>query len=184
MGLAVVYGILFRHHADINVESSPGHGAIFTFKFNPSQTKTLEQNLPPKNDEFKSLSILLVDDDANLLDVVGDMIDFMGYKYEKADGGKIALQLLASQKYDLVITDLGMPEVGGWDVAKFCRDHHAGMPVILISGWGAQLNAEEALSRVDAILSKPFQLDELKDTIETVVARIGGLPRQKISINS
>ncbi|OGC89810.1 MAG: hypothetical protein A2W25_02915 [candidate division Zixibacteria bacterium RBG_16_53_22] len=171
MGLAVVYGILFRHQADIHVDSSPDQGAVFTFRFNPSRGRANNNQAAPKADGPGSLSILLVDDDKNLLDVVGDMLEFMGFGHEKADGGKRALQLLQEKRYDLVVTDLGMPEIGGWDVARFCRENYPGMPVILISGWGAQLNNEEALSRVDAILPKPFQLEEIRETITAVMSK-------------
>lgn len=170
MGLAVVYGILFRHQADIGVESSPGNGAAFTFKFSLTND-TAETSTPlPKPNIHKCLSILLVDDDVNLLEVVGDMMDFLGHTCTKAEGGKEALKILEDEKFDLVITDLGMPEVGGWDVARYCRERHPGMPVLLISGWGAQLDNDEALQKVDAILPKPFQMDEIKETIEKVMA--------------
>jgi signal transduction histidine kinase/CheY-like chemotaxis protein len=174
MGLAVVYGILFRHQADINVDSTPGKGAVFTFKFNPSQFKSADQTARLKVMEPKSLTILLVDDDINLLNVVSDMLDFLGFCCVKAEGGRVGLIQLRERHFDLVITDLGMPEIGGWDIARFCRENCPGMPVILISGWGAQLNNEDALSRVDAVLPKPFQIDELKETIEIVMAKAGG----------
>lgn len=175
MGLAVVYGILFRHQSDISVDSSPGKGATFTFKFNAGQLdyeddRPLESAMQPA-----CLSVLLVDDDINLIEVVGDMIEFIGHNCRKAEGGKEALKALAADDFDLVITDLGMPEVGGWEVAGFCRDRHPGTPIILISGWGAQLDSEEALRKVDAILPKPFQLDELKATIEMVMSSSHGL---------
>ena len=170
MGLAVVYGILFRHQADIAVESSPGKGAVFTFKFNPSQQTPVEIRPQAAPGRTRALSILLVDDDSSLLEVVSDMIEFLDHKCFKVDSGKAALQILRNKEFDLVITDLGMPEVGGWDVAKFCREHHPGIPVILISGWGAQLDSQDALSKVDAVLPKPFQMDELKESIEKVMA--------------
>jgi len=168
MGLAVVYGILFRHQADIGVESSPGNGAVFTFKLKVSREIPQGQPESEKVEEPKALSILLVDDDANLLDVVGDMLEFMGHKCQKADGGKAALKAIDEGQFDLVITDLGMPEVSGWDVARSCREHRRNMPVILISGWGAQLDGE-ASRKVDAVLPKPFQMDELKETIDKVM---------------
>ncbi len=85
-------------------------------------------------------------------------------------------------EYDVVITDLGMPEVGGWEVARFARDHYRNTPVILISGWGAQLDGEDAARRVDAVLPKPFQLDELRDTIEKVVYHANKLAAKPSSI--
>jgi CheY-like chemotaxis protein len=101
---------------------------------------------------------------------MGDMMDYLGHQCTKAEGGKEALTILENKRFDLVITDLGMPEVGGWDVARFCREHHPGMPVLLVSGWGAQLDSDEALQKVDAILPKPFQMGEIKETIEKVMA--------------
>jgi CheY-like chemotaxis protein len=99
------------------------------------------------------------------------MMEFLGHICRKAEGGREALKILENERFDLVITDLGMPEVGGWDVARFCREHHPGMPVLLISGWGAQLDNEDALQKVDAILPKPFQMDEIKETIAKVMAK-------------
>ncbi len=169
MGLAVVYGILFRHQADIGVESTPGNGATFTFKFNLSDIVSKESTPQPIMEEQKYLSILLVDDDVNLLEVVSDMINLLGHEVMKAEGGREALKILENNSFDLVITDLGMPEVGGWDIARFCREHYPKMPILLISGWGAQLDAAEALQKVDSILPKPFQIEELAESIKKVI---------------
>jgi signal transduction histidine kinase/CheY-like chemotaxis protein len=169
MGLAVVYGILFRHQADIGVESSPGKGAIFIFKFNISRDLPHDLRPPEKVEKPKSLYILLVDDDTNLLDVVGDMLEFMGHKCQRAESGKAALEAIEKEEFALVMTDLGMPEVSGWDVARFSKDRWPRTPVILISGWGAQLDGDDALRKVDAVLPKPFQLDELEGVIEKVM---------------
>lgn len=180
MGLAVVYGILFRHQADIAVESAPGQGAVFTFAFNRSLLRTEENGRMPVPRSSQSLSILVVDDDLGLLAVIGDMIEFLNHKCIKADSGRAAMKLLSQERFDLVITDLGMPEVGGWEVARFCREHSPGTPIILISGWGAQLDNQDALSKVDAVLPKPFQMDELKETIERVTVALS--KTEKINI--
>jgi CheY-like chemotaxis protein len=169
MGLAVVYGILFRHQADIGVESTPGNGATFTFKFSLSDIVSKESTPQPIMEEQKCLSVLLVDDDINLLEVVSDMINLLGHEVKKAEGGREALKILENSSFDLVITDLGMPEVGGWDIAHFCREHYPKMPILLISGWGAQLDAAEALQKVDSILPKPFQIEELAESIKKVI---------------
>ena len=184
MGLAIVYGILFRHQADIGVESSSGRGAAFTFKFNISRSAALESSSQPNVEQPESLNILLVDDDTNLLDVVGDMLDYLGHRCVKADGGKMALKLMQDGQFDMVITDLGMPEVGGWEVARFCRESCPGTPIILVSGWGAQLDGEEASQKVDAVLSKPFQMDELRETIGKVYSSANRTHRFSSSIMS
>ncbi len=171
MGLSMVYGIMFRSQVDISVKSSPGEGAEFTFKFSPADETELDQHVDEISAKPSDLKILLVDDEVPLLDVVGDMIDYMEHTCRKADGGRVALEILEKEKFDLVVTDLGMPEVGGWEVAQFCRNKYPSMPVILISGWGGQLDGEEALQRVDAVLSKPFSMEEFEETINSVVSK-------------
>lgn len=171
MGLSMVYGIMFRNQADIQVKSSPGEGAEFTFIF--SLPEEAEPGIAVEETSAKpsDLNILLVDDELSLLDVVGDMIDYMGHTCRKVDSGRVALEILEVEEFDLVVTDLGMPEVGGWEVARFCRNKYPRMPVILISGWGAQLDGEEALERVDAVVAKPFSMEEFEESIKSVMSK-------------
>ncbi len=170
LGLAVVYGILFRHQVDIAVDSEPGKGAEFTFKFNCIKGPIARRKDIIEEINHQNLSILLVDDDVNLLDVVGDMIEYIGHKCEKAPGGKEAIEILKSRRFDLVVTDLGMPEVGGWEVAEFCRLKYPEIPVVLISGWGAQIDEKEALRKVDAVLAKPFRIEEFQSILQKVLS--------------
>jgi CheY-like chemotaxis protein len=114
---------------------------------------------------------LLVDDDKNLIEVVCDMVDYLGHECEKAYGGKEALELINNKNYDLLVTDLGMPEVGGWEVAQHFRLNNPDSPTILISGWGAQIDPFEAKDQVDAVLSKPFKIDEFKKAIDAVFSK-------------
>ncbi len=171
MGLSMVYGIMFRNQVDISVKSSPGEGAEFTFTFSLPEETELGQPVDETLAKPLDLKILLVDDEVSLLDVVGDMIDYLGHSCRKADGGRIALEILEEEEFDLVVTDLGMPDVGGWEVAQFCRNKYPRTPVILISGWGAQLDGEEALQRVNAVLAKPFRMEEFEATINSVMSK-------------
>jgi signal transduction histidine kinase/ActR/RegA family two-component response regulator len=171
MGLAVVYGILFRHQVEISVESSPGTGTEFLFRFPPAEAAGRSPSPSQAAEDISRLRILLVDDDDDLIDVVGDMIQYMGHDCLKAAGGSMAIDMLEKERFDLVVTDLGMPEIGGWEVARFCREKYPGTPVVLISGWGAQINSEDALQKVDAVLPKPFQLEEFEKTIKMAVNR-------------
>jgi len=170
MGLAVVYGILFRHQAEISVESSPGNGAEFLLKFSPASKIDKEVESGPAVDEVSELNILLVDDDTSLLSVVEDMIDYIGHKCKTASGGRMALDMLEKEKFDLVVTDLGMPDIGGWEVARFSRQIRPETPILLVSGWGAQIDRQEAMEKVDAVLAKPFQLADFEEAINSVVS--------------
>lgn len=171
MGLSMVYGIMFRNQVDISVESSPGEGTEFTFIFSLPEETELGSVVEESSTKSRPLKILLVDDEVSLLDVVEDMIDYMGHTCRKASGGRVALEILEQEEFDLVVTDLGMPEVGGWEVAQFCRNKYPRMPVILISGWGAQLDGEDALQRVNAVLAKPFRMEEFEETISSVMSK-------------
>ena len=179
MGLSIVYGIMLRHQAEISLESSPGKGAEFTFKFGVQEKAESPgtKEISPTN--RSGLRILLVDDDPALLEVVEDMIDYLGHFCSKTDSGRTAIEMLAKESFDLVITDLGMPDVNGWDVAGFCKRERPDMPVILISGWGAQIDAREAGERVDAVLAKPFRMEEFEETIDSVFSK--ALKRQPVS---
>lgn len=171
MGLAIVYGIILRHQSEISVESSPGKGTELTFTFAPAGEVDKEFSGEEIVEDIPRMKVLLVDDDLNLLEVVEDMLEYLDHDCLRAEGGKIALDILENEQFDLVITDLGMPEIGGWDVARFCRERHPGTPVILISGWGAQIDKDDALSKVDAVLAKPFPIEELARTINSVINR-------------
>ena len=72
------------------------------------------------------------------------------------------MKLFYDQEFDLVLTDLGMPGISGWEVNKRIKQTHPEKPVVIISGWGAQLTEEEIkASKVDLVLAKPFNLDQI-----------------------
>lgn len=172
MGLSIVYGIMFRHQAEITVESSPGKGAEFNFTFGVQENRESTGTVVASSGEGSTLKILLVDDDPALLGVVEDMIEYLGHGCRKTDSGRKAIEMLQRETFDLVVTDLGMPDVNGWDVARFCRRACPDMPVVLISGWGAQIDEREAREKVDAVLAKPFRIEEFEETISTVFSTV------------
>jgi signal transduction histidine kinase/CheY-like chemotaxis protein len=171
MGLSIVYGIMYRHQAEISVETSPGKGAEFIFKFGITENAEQRVIANAPSEEKSSLKILLVDDDPALLGVVEDMIDYLGHTCSKTDSGREAIEMLGREAFDMVVTDLGMPDVNGWDVAGFCKRERPDMPVVLISGWGAQIDDREARERVDAVLAKPFRIEEFEETINSVFSK-------------
>jgi len=78
-------------------------------------------------------------------------------------------------QYDVVFSDLGLPDMSGWDVAKAIRSKNAQVPIVLLSGWGIQLDDVRIKEcGVDLVLSKPCQMDELIDAVDEVVKRQRG----------
>jgi DNA-binding response OmpR family regulator len=100
----------------------------------------------------------------------------MGYSSEVALGGKDALKIFAKDDFDLVITDLGMPDLSGWEVSKSVKEQNPSVPVILITGWGVEPDPHKMKdSRVDFVINKPFQLDQLEKIIKDLIDAKGSI---------
>jgi len=110
-------------------------------------------------DEPRSpLRILVVDDDIEVRDVLEELLHVDGHKVSTAADGAEALSLFEPGRYDMVFTDLGMPGISGWQVAEQIKHQAPHTPVVMVTGWGAQLDpARIAASGVDRVLTKPFQ---------------------------
>jgi CheY-like chemotaxis protein len=112
--------------------------------------------------ENGKLRVLVVDDDENIREILKDLLLMSGHHVILCSNGEEALQSFYEEEFDLVITDLGMPGISGWEVTKRIKRTHPQKPVVIISGWGAQLSEEEIRSsQVDLVLPKPFNLDQI-----------------------
>jgi CheY-like chemotaxis protein len=144
-------------------------GALGSQKSTPSEGKTKEIFRSSER-KFK---ILVVDDNESIREMLADFLNFEGHKPVLARDGKEAFEIFCEQDFDLVITDLGMPGMSGWELSKSMKQKNPKIPLVIITGWGAQLDAEELKkNKVEWILSKPFNLDQFKQMVETVGARI------------
>jgi signal transduction histidine kinase/CheY-like chemotaxis protein len=163
LGLSVAYGILRRHHADIRVESRLGDGATFVIRFPAGVTAPAAPAPRPEVPESpRSLRVLCVDDEEEVLDVMCDLVEALGHHVERARTGAEAIAMAKQLAPEIVFSDLGMPDVSGWDVAAGVKKARPETRVALVTGWGAQLERETARQRgVDWILAKPFTLEEV-----------------------
>jgi CheY-like chemotaxis protein len=116
--------------------------------------------------------ILVVDDDENVREVLADLLLLEGHEVLLAEDGEKALLIFEQKKPDLIITDLGMPGISGWEVSRKVKSMQPSIKVIVISGWGATLEKDQ-LERnfVDQVLPKPFHLEQVKDTIAEVMSK-------------
>jgi CheY-like chemotaxis protein len=120
-------------------------------------------------------SILVVDDETNVLEATRQLLESLGYTVSAAAGGRQALRILNQKTADLVITDLLMPEMDGFELITALHEKHPGIPIVAMSG-GGNLSAEIYLKiakgfRVDWLLKKPFARDELLTAVKVVEAR-------------
>jgi len=119
--------------------------------------------------------ILVVDDEPGIRETLVHLLRALGYEVVEADGGRAGLARLAEAPVDLVLTDLGMPDMNGWEVARAAKARAPRVPVVLVTGWGEDGPAPGAdHSLVAAVLSKPFRVQD----IVKVLAHALGAPTE------
>jgi signal transduction histidine kinase/CheY-like chemotaxis protein len=177
LGLAMVYGMVQRHSADLALESEPGRGATFRLIF-PEYVPVLAPAVSaPKPLVSRRLRILLVDDDPVLLKSLQEALEGDGHSVSASNGGQSGIDAfraathMPGEPFDLVITDLGMPYVDGRKVAAAIKVLDARTPVVMLTGWGHRLVAEDDIPQhVDRVLNKPPRLQELRATLAELTA--------------
>src|SRR6266403_885966 len=176
LGLAMVYGMIQRHSAELDIESTVGAGTTVRLSF-PSYTSsnvttTRVIKLPALG---RRLRILLVDDDPMLIKSVQDTLQEDGHLITATHGGQGGIDAFAAaqkrgESHDIVITDLGMPYVDGRKVAASIKTLSPMTPVILLTGWGQRLVAANDIPpHGDKVLSKPPRLSELRAALSELV---------------
>ncbi len=166
LGLSVVYGIMERHGGRIAVTTTPGRGTTVTLRFQaaPPSTGLPEPKSTPRR--VSSRRLLVIDDEPVVRKTLVALLRTVGHTVTEAAGGAEGLARLMEGPVDCELTDLGMPELTGWDVARAVKAHAPELPVILLTGWGELPSAEpETGGLVDRILSKPIQLEDLLGVI-------------------
>ena len=164
LGLSMAYGIITRHGGDISVESSLGEGTTFYISLPLGGEDMQNGSSSDSLNAAEKAKILLVDDDPNVNEVLELMLSQIGYEVTAVSHGQEAINLFMQGYYDLVITDLGMPDVSGWDVAEAIKQKSPETPVVLITGWGVQVDsAQKDKVGVDGVIAKPFSRQTLSD---------------------
>jgi CheY-like chemotaxis protein len=165
MGLAVVYGIVQAHGGEIQVYSEVGKGTIFKVYLPTSETAPVEMPVHERPVEGGSESILVVDDEGSLANMVGKSLTRLGYHVDVLTSSTEALMLFQRQPeaYDLVVSDQTMPGYSGDRLVEEIRKIQPKIPVILCSGYGDILMPErEKVLGIFRIIRKPFVGEELE----------------------
>jgi PAS domain S-box-containing protein len=174
LGLAMVYGSMQRHGAEITIDSTPGEGTTIRLGFPAHAEVELPEVIAvDPSVPSRALKILLVDDDPLLLRSLSETLTAEGHSVSTAAGGQEGIAVfqaaLGAQVFDVVITDLGMPEVDGRSVAAAIKAASPGTPVVMLTGWGRRMQEEgECPPHVDHLLSKPPRLETLRAVFRTV----------------
>jgi GAF domain-containing protein/ActR/RegA family two-component response regulator len=175
MGLAIAYGVVQRHQGEIRIASELGSGSCFTVLLPASPQSTATRVLAeprPTPAASGPLRLLVVDDEDSVREVIAAILRRWGHEVVEASTGMAAIEQLASTPFDLVCTDLGMPGMTGWEVARQARLAQPQIGVLLVTGWGDQISRDEARERgVDEVVAKPFDLAQLKHTLDALLMR-------------
>jgi GAF domain-containing protein/DNA-binding response OmpR family regulator len=158
LGLALAWGIVTRHGGTIDVSSTVGQGTTFTVRLPLGQgfagAEEPEMARPP----LRTARVLIVDDEPAVRGVLATMLAEAGLTVTEAASGREALGRCAEEPFDLLVSDLSMPGMSGWEVAAVCRERFPHLPVGLITGWGDQLDRGQLeRHRVRFVIAKPFE---------------------------
>ncbi len=171
LGMSIAHSIISRHNGSIEVYSEIGRGCTFTIQL-PIVTKldsTSEISEPKQVSRSDGLHILVVDDDEPICDILEKFLSREGHMVRTVDNGAQAISLAGANNYDLVLCDMVMPDVYGYDVIKALNELERIPKVGVITGWGEQLKPMEDESiKVDFVLKKPFNFSEMSKLINNV----------------
>jgi PAS domain S-box-containing protein len=171
LGLAMVFGVVQRHSAELEIDSAPGAGTTVRLAFAVPPAIPLEPEPEKALEVPTGLHLLLIDDDPTILKSLRDALESDGQVVVTANGGEAGISALRTaldrgERFAAVITDLGMPYVDGRRVATAVKEASLATPVILLTGWGRRLLDDgEIPPHVDRVLAKPPKLRELREAL-------------------
>jgi signal transduction histidine kinase/FixJ family two-component response regulator len=178
MGMAVSFGIIRRHNGSIDVESEPGRGTTFRISLPVDNSAQGNVETPatapePTISEGK-ISVLVVDDEPAVREVLREALEAEGCEVLIADSGEAALNLYDARagKLDVVFTDIGMPEMSGWELAREIRKRSKTIPLAIVSGWADAISCDARQSiKADWVVSKPFDIATIAEIAHEVASR-------------
>jgi PAS domain S-box-containing protein len=176
LGLSVSYGIIKRFGGEIEVESKFKQGTTFTIFLPGGQEGKEETILPFLTRKGKEARILVIDDEESVRSVLSRILSQVNHQVTVAKDGGEGIQIFREKEFDIVLTDLGMPGMSGWEVCKTIKEMKSRIPVGMITGWGMELDqTKKEESGIDFVISKPFDFHQiLKVVDETMESRERG----------
>jgi signal transduction histidine kinase/CheY-like chemotaxis protein len=186
LGLAVSYGIIRRHNGVIEVESEKDKGTTFRIRMPIAQGMDLlqsnelqaaaaaqqQQEEPVTPASSYSAKILVVEDEEPVRELLRDILESEGHSVRLASSGHEALTIYSSIKFDAVFTDLGMPGMSGWELARAIREQDSRIPIAVITGWGEGVSSDDQeAAQVDWVVTKPFTTSRIVELAHEVSER-------------
>ncbi len=182
LGLAVSFGIIRRHSGNIEVESQYGSGTEFRITLpvakivassvNQSECAPVvlpEEVSPIVEQRQLPMRLLVVDDEVFVRDLLRDILEGERCDVCVAESGNEGLALFREMSFDAVFTDVGMPGMSGWELAREIRQVNKKIPIAVITGWGEAVGShEQKEAGVDWIVAKPFTADRIAELVRDI----------------
>jgi PAS domain S-box-containing protein len=174
LGLASTYGIIKNHGGYIDVESQKDLGTTFKIYLPASDKAVQGVARPPEEIAKGNETILLVDDEAMILEIGKQLLEAMGYSVLTASNGKEAVEVYKAKKdkIDILILDMIMPEMGGGEIYDTMKQINPDIKVLLSSGYSVEGKPTEILDRgCNGFIQKPFHMAELSQSIRKILSQ-------------
>lgn len=166
LGLSMVYGIVQRHDGTLDAKSTPGAGTRITLEF-PRAEDGVAPAAPAETvrlagEDPRALDVMVVDDEPAVRELVMDILTALGHEVTGYESAEAALREFRPGRFDLVLTDLGMPGMNGWQLSQRLRESDGDVTIYFVTGWGEELNADQVRrAGADGVIGKPFSIDDL-----------------------
>ena len=179
MGLAVSFGIIRRHEGAIEVDSEPGRGTAFKITL-PRATNI--HAITAKKDVAHAgirtaegvVRALVVDDETVIREVLTEALEAEGCEVVQAESGEQALEFYDGQRgqFDVIFTDIGMPDMNGWALINAVRERSATIPVAIVSGWADAIGWDKRnASKAEWVIAKPFDIAKISEIAKEITSR-------------
>jgi CheY-like chemotaxis protein len=173
LGLSASHGIIENHGGDIKVTSEVGKGTRFEVILPLHQPgSSIATDIKAEAVEVKSARILVVEDEENVRVLLNDAFRNGGHEVTEATTGAEALKSLDAKEFDLMVCDLGLPELSGLHVARWVKEFRPNMPVIIATGFAGMIAEEDYdKARIDEVISKPYAVADVLMRANMILAR-------------
>jgi len=197
LGLAVSFGIIRRHGGNIDVESQYGRGTEFCITLPlarmaetglitvPQDSVALPVptvNLPPPHERART-RLLVVDDEDFVRELLGEILEGEHCDVYLAESGSQALSVFSEMEFDGIFTDVGMPGMSGWELAREIRQINKSIPIAVITGWGEAVGShEQKAAGVNWVVAKPFTADRIAELVQEINVLLSATRQKSCSI--
>jgi CheY-like chemotaxis protein len=168
------YGIIKRFGGEIEVESKIGHGTTFTIILPIGLEGKEEGAISSIIKKGREARILVIDDEETVRGVLSQILSQGKHRVTVAENGEDGIRLFKEEEFDIVLTDLGMPGMSGWEVGRAIKKMSPHTPVGMITGWEAEVDqAKIKENGIDFVIPKPFQFDQILKVVDETIASKG-----------